>query len=96
MATRAEHVLLAILDAQPVDVDQIREAIDELRQRPPEQPTDAAHVAADLENLRAVAANLVLANDAWCASFKDDSIDMDGSYDRVQDAIAALRVMVGL
>jgi hypothetical protein len=80
--SRAEQVLLAILDAEPVDVDQIKAALAELA----ENPGNTAN-----ERLKQAAADVVKENDLLNLALAGDAGPDVPNFDRVWDAIDALR-----
>lgn len=88
MTYRAEQVLLAVLEARPVSVSDIREALEELRTAQTPAPS------VDVVELTRMAKAVVEAHNAWQYAFDNDTGEED--FDPIWDAIVALKLVVQL
>jgi hypothetical protein len=83
----AEQVLHSVLDAQPVDISDIRAALVALQAKPQPEPRQSTGRAVALEKVVAQAAVVVEAHSANDAAF---AAEEDPDYDREWGAIEAL------
>lgn len=87
----AEHVLQSVLDAQPVDVADIRAAIAGLHTPDHASGPESARNAV-LEQIALVAAKVVAADDVYNRALLDDSVY--DNIDAIWDGINALRPLL--
>jgi hypothetical protein len=86
----AEQVLHSVLDAQPVDISDIRAALVALQAKPQPEPRQSTARMLVLEKIARQVVLALEANAAWQQSFDDDKVDMDDCYVAWEKSFAAL------